>query len=89
MIRILVCLITIGSLGSLGCGSQLLGIGDDWTKKDCAKLDLVTFASSFVCKGDDEVVCRSAMLAGHATAMAICLGLSDEDPEPVEPEEEA
>ena len=76
-------IVTLIAIGSLGCGSQLMGIGDDWTKKDCAKLDLVTFASSFVCTGDDEVVCRSAMLAAHAAAMAICLGLSDEDPEPI------
>ena len=80
MIRILICIIAIGTLG---CGSSLLGIGDEWTKKDCAKLDLVTFASGFVCTGDDEVVCRSSMLAAHAGAMAICLGLSDEDPEPL------
>lgn len=64
---------------SLGCGTSLMGIGDEWTKGDCAKLDLVTFAGGFICTGDDEVVCRSAMLAAHAGAMAICLGLSDED----------
>ena len=64
---------------ALGCGTQLLGIGDEWTKEDCSTLNYVTFAEGFVCSGNAKV-CHHTMLASYHTGMAICLGLSDEDP---------
>ena len=67
----------------LGCGSGLLGIGDQWTKSDCAKLDLVTFAEGFVCAGGDAEICHHSMLGAYHTGKALCLGLSDEDQPPV------
>lgn len=63
---------------TLGCGSGLLGVGNQWTKDDCAKLNLVTFAEGFVCSGEDAEICQNSMLAAYHTGMAICLGLSDE-----------
>lgn len=74
-------LIVLVSL-SLSCGSGLMGVGDEWTKSDCEKLDLVTFAESFVCASDDAEVCHHTMLGAYHSGMALCLGLSDEDPVP-------
>lgn len=67
-------------ISALSCGSGLMGVGDDWTQSDCSKLDLVTFAESFVCSGGDAEVCHHSMLAAYHTGKALCLGLSDEDP---------
>ena len=74
-------LVFLALLLSPGCGLGLLGIGDQWTQEDCAKLDLVTFAENFVCPGD-ATVCEDTMLAAYHTGRALCFGLSDEDPEP-------
>jgi len=69
---------------ALGCGADLLGIGDEWTKSDCGKLDLLTFAEKYTCASEDALICHHSMLAAYHTGQAICIGLSDEDPEPAE-----
>lgn len=76
-------IVTLIAIASLGCGTGLMGIGDEWTKKDCATLDYVTFAEGFVCS-DDAEVCHHSMLAAYHTGMALCLGLSDGDGEEAE-----
>jgi len=78
VIRAAICMLV---LGSLGCGTGLLGVGDEWTKEDCANLELVMFANGFVCKSEDAEICQNSMLAAYHTGKALCLGLSDEAPE--------
>jgi len=66
----------------LGCGSGLMGIGNEWTTTDCATLDLATFMQGYVCTGQSQEVCRHSAFSAYHAGMAICLGISDEDEEP-------
>jgi hypothetical protein len=76
---------------TIGCASMNAGAG--FNVDDCAKLDVATFAESYVCTAvvsstdpteaeRNAAICHHSMLAAYHTSKAICIGLAPESETP-------